>query len=450
MLRAAAGHYRMVHSMRCSPPTAQKPAFADFDSALRSAFSNLTGLHLDGSQWAQAARGFGQAGLGLRSTLADAPAAYLASVGGCADLCAAVDPGFDTSLLSGRADVLAALADFNIAGTAGLTASTTLSLSQKSLTKAADNAAWEHQLAASTITACAILRSEAEEGVRAFLAAVPVARRRLEPAIFIAELRHRLGIADAADDAWCPRCDAILDRFSLHAGVCSAGGERTLRHRTLRDVLFTWLDRAGLQPEREKPGLLLPQRPEDHGLARRRPADLFVPAYLGSPVAFDLAVTGPQRQESLGAAARQGLAAAVAYAEVKVGHLNTAQVCREQGVRFVPLVVETTGVWEPQAAKVLVHVARAAVVREGSDPSTLHAELTQDLCATIRSFRARAALRRRAELATEASGAAARLAAAALMTGWEVLVGRPRCFLNWSSNSLPVNGPHGADTTRGL
>ena len=94
-----------------------------------------------------------------------------------------------------------------------------------------------------------------------------------------------------------------------------------------------------------------------------------------------------------------------------------AQVCREQGVRFVPLVVETTGAWEPQAAKVLVHVARAAAVREGSDPSTLHAELTQDLCATVRSFRARAALRRRAELATEASGAAARLAAAALMAG---------------------------------
>ena len=210
------------------------PAAADFDSALRSAFSSLTGLHLDGSQWAQAARGFGQAGLGLRSVLADAPAAYLASVGGCADLCAAVEPGFDTSLLSGRADVLAALAGSNTAGTAG-------------------NAAWEHQLATSIISACAVLRSEAEEGARAFLAAVPV-------------------IADAADDAWCPRCDAILDRFSLHAGVCS------LRRHTLRDVLFTWKPLPGL------PGPLhaWPLRPSwlDSPLSSRLPS---CPCFLGWP-----------------------------------------------------------------------------------------------------------------------------------------------------------------------
>ena len=38
---------------------------------------------------------------------------------------------------------------------------------------------------------------------------------------------------------------------------------------------------------------------------------------LGSPVAFDLAVTGPQPQENFGEAARRNLAAAAAYAEVK-------------------------------------------------------------------------------------------------------------------------------------
>jgi hypothetical protein len=79
----------------------------------------------------------------------------------------------------------------------------------------------------------------------------------LEPAVFVTELRHRLGIPDAGDDAWCPQCNGILDRFSLHAGTCSAGGERTLRHHALRDTIYKWAERAGLQPEREKPGLLL-------------------------------------------------------------------------------------------------------------------------------------------------------------------------------------------------
>ena len=93
---------------------------------------------------------------------------------------------------------------------------------------------------------------------------------------------------------------------SYHAGLCVAGPERILRHHAVRDLLHHWSERAGLQPEKEKPGLLLPQRPGDAHLARRRPADIFIaPSYLGSPAAFDLAITAPQRQESLGDAAQQ-------------------------------------------------------------------------------------------------------------------------------------------------
>ena len=207
-----------------------------------------------------------------------------------------------------------------------------------------------------------------------------------------------------------------FNKFSYHAGLCSAGGERTLRHTARRDLLqCSWVDRAGLQPEREKPQVLLPQRPEDHGLDRRRPADIFVPSYLGAPLAFDLAVTGPQRLETLAEASRKSLAAATSYAAVKKAHLDTAATCQSQGVRFLPLVAETTGAWEADAAKVLTHISRAAAAREGADPAALHGELLQELCVVARSFRARAVLHRRAELAaapsTAESAAACLLAA---------------------------------------
>ena len=80
----------------------------------------------------------------------------------------------------------------------------------------------------------ALLLSEAEP------AAVP--RKRMEPAVFIADLKYRLG--------WLKlySTDAVLDTFSLHAGVCTAGSERNQRHHALRDVVCTWADRAGLQP----------------------------------------------------------------------------------------------------------------------------------------------------------------------------------------------------------
>ena len=38
--------------------------------------------------------------------------------------------------------------------------------------------------------------------------------------------------------------------------MCSVGGERTLRHNAIRDVVHAWIDRAGLNPEKERPDLL--------------------------------------------------------------------------------------------------------------------------------------------------------------------------------------------------
>ena len=52
-------------------------------------------------------------------------------------------------------------------------------------------------------------------------------------------------------------------------------------------------------------------------LAPRRPADIFLPSLSGGPAALDLAVTAPQRQESLAQAGQQAVSAASQYAAVK-------------------------------------------------------------------------------------------------------------------------------------
>ena len=157
-----------------------------------------------------------------------------------------------------------------------------------------------------------------------------------------------------------PQCNGIMDTLSLHAGACVAGGERTLRHTAVRDVLCRWAERAGLQPEKERPGLLLPQRPEDASHQQRRPADIFLPSYNGAPAALDLAITAPQRQDIVARAATTALTAATSYAATKASHLDTANLCAAQGVRFVPLVAESTGAWEPEASKLLLHLSRSA------------------------------------------------------------------------------------------
>ncbi|CAK9083246.1 unnamed protein product, partial [Durusdinium trenchii] len=97
-----------------------------------------------------------------------------------------------------------------------------------------------------------------------------------------------------------------------------------------------------------------------------------------------------------GAAA--ALAAATAYAASKAAYLNTAHLCSQQGVQFVPLVAESTGAWERAASQLLLQIACSAAARTGDDSATLHSDLLQELSVIIRSHRARAVLRRRAEL----------------------------------------------------
>ena len=400
LLRSCAGYARLVHSMRCTPPTCQHDALQRFDSLVWSSFAGITGLHLDAAQLRQAARAFAHAGLGLRSAARDAFAAYLASVGGCAKACQKLDPAYGSAPLANDPYVLQALAGHNALLSEGaLAPEAALAAKQKALTALADAASWREQLAASSVVGRAVLHSEAEPGARAFLAASPSGRTRMDSAIFVAELRQRLGMPDATSDLWCPQCQGVLDRFSLHAATCVAGGERNQRHNALRDLVCSWAERAGMQPEKERPGLLLPQRPEDSRLAQRRPADVYLPSLKGFPAALDLAVVAPQRQESLAQAGQSALAAATAYSRNKEQHLGTAAACTAQGVRFHPLVVEATGAWSREAATILTLISRAVAAREGEPASLVQARFLQELSVVVRSHRARAVLRRRSELA---------------------------------------------------
>ena len=134
-----------------------------------------------------------------------------------------------------------------------------------------DNAGCQEQLGNATILGRVTLLSQASVGGRAFLAAIPSGRTCKEPAAFISELRARLQNPDTDTDAWCPLCDGSLDIHNYHAGICMAGGKHTQRHYVVRNIVCALAHRAGLRPERERPGLLLPQSPEDNYSARAVP-----------------------------------------------------------------------------------------------------------------------------------------------------------------------------------
>ncbi|CAK9077759.1 unnamed protein product [Durusdinium trenchii] len=289
-----------------APPAGHAAALEVFDDLVLQSFSSLSGLHLEPEQWQQAGRGLAQAGLGLRSTRTHAPAAYLASVGSSSPQCQELDPNY---WIDHSGDVAAALCELNakLSPAQQLTTAGALALSQSELSSRIDATGWASQLEGASAVDKATLLSEAAPGARAFLTCVPSGRTQMEPAVFTAELRVRLRVPESSTDAWCPKCDAILDSHGHHAGMCIAGGERTLRHNALRDL--------------------------EAGFCR---------------------------------SSHGGASAASVYTDHKKRHLDTAAACKAQHVEFLPLVAETTGAWAPEAAKALDHISRAAGATYGS------------------------------------------------------------------------------------
>eukprot|EP00435_Cladocopium_sp_Y103_P050846 s718_g15.t1 len=158
LMRSCAGHSRLLHSMRCVPPTAQ-----EFDQQVRSCFSSLRSAQHDGS------------------------AAYLASLGASQALCGRLDQHNTAASWRASAHASQALALFNASLPApqDLSLAAALGKTQKALTQILDQAGWHEQLSNCSLVAQALLHSEAEPGSRAFLAARPHGHWRLEPAVFV-------------------------------------------------------------------------------------------------------------------------------------------------------------------------------------------------------------------------------------------------------------------------
>ena len=210
-----------------------------------------------------------------------------------------------------------------------------------------------------------------------------------------------------AEELFRPFCSSVCDSYGDHALVCSYKGDRTRRHNTERNgVLYQSLS-AGMSAEIERPGLL-PPRIEEEGPAAhevtdavtrasgRRPADVYIPRWHGGiPAALDLAITSGLRTDALRNSALDGASHAKAYAERKKSFLDTGRLCAEQGLTFVPMVLEAHGGgWGTEARRVLSTLAKKTAAITGEVPSVVSERHAQQLSVLLQKENARAVLRR--------------------------------------------------------
>ena len=254
------------------------------------------------------------------------------------------------------------------------------------------------------------------EGAGTWLHAIPseALGTKIAPPLYVPMLQRRLRIPFFEEPFFCPLCDGVMDVWADHALTCACGGDRTKRHNLVRNTFARLAASAGWQPELEKPGLLHPRpsqggRSEDGSegneggqrLSARRPADVYIPRWdLGGSAALDFAVTSGLRADLLEQTAAVGLSCLTLYEDHKKTFLDTEKQCANEGIAFLPFVLEAhSGSWGPTATKVLLRLGKSISMISGESTALEALRARQNLGLVLQRETARAVLRRSPVLA---------------------------------------------------
>ena len=97
----------------------------------------------------------------------------------------------------------------------------------------------------------------------------------------------------------------------------------------------------------------------------------------------------------LAQSASDASAAVNAYATTKRSHLNTEEQCQEEGITFIPMIVDGAGGgWGDDAERVWATLARTIANNTNGEASQTSADLYQSLSLILHREGARAVLRR--------------------------------------------------------
>ena len=181
----------------------------------------------------------------------------------------------------------------------------------------------------------------------------------------------------------------MLDRLGYHALSCRTGGSLGVRHNALREVFLHYCKLAKIEAEREAPaGVLLPKQ---------------IFSYSASmPTCLDCAVTHTQQPLSLECASVTTGAAGRYEESVKAPRYM--EECKENGLNFIPMVVEVFGAWGFKSAPVFSFVSRAVALHQNLDEERSDSYLRQALSVTLQRYNANTLLKHRNPLTPTADG----------------------------------------------
>ena len=368
LLRSCLSLPKIMFILRALNTLDYQEPLMEFDSIIRGALSHLLGSPLTDIQWAQASLPVAMGGVGLRSAVDHAPVAHAVSLIAAQPLLDGL-LGEDTQELQLPQPLL----DMITAKTGELTSVESLSgVSQK-----------EASLKVDLLNQSLLLQHFNEEGEAREIARMaslglpragnwlsvvpsPALGLHLRTAEFIPVLKYRLGLPVYSAAGLCPACSLPSDRMGDHALGCRNSGDRITRHNILRDVIFEAAAAADLGPKKEERHLLPG--------STARPGDVMIRRWAnGKDAAIDVTVTSPLASSYVAGAAAKAGSTLEKACQRKLR--ETAEACRQEGLVFLPLAMETLGGLHAGAVSLVKQIAAALARKNGQEESVVTSQL---------------------------------------------------------------------------
>ena len=158
---------------------------------------------------------------------------------------------------------------------------------------------------------------------------------------------------------------------------------RIRQHDALVDIVYHALSQSHTGVRKEQ---------RISGDDQSRPGDVYHPDFQhGRPAYFDLSVRSTTQALHISSSSScAGVAATAGELAKDQRHRDTVE---EAGCKFIPLVVETFGVWSPFALKSINIIADRTTARSGSSTRSARKNLLQQLSVSLWTSNARMILR---------------------------------------------------------
>ena len=365
LLRSCLALPKIMFLLRTVDTSDHQDILAEFDRHIREALIRILGCPIEDVAWDQAKLPVSMAGLGLRSAKDHSAAAYSTSFLASQPLVqkllntsedqepTQLNPAVLATLAAKMGEEVEEVTQDSLAGLRQKVVSTKIDIANKSLLLQHIAETDDEREIARMASLCL-----PKAGAWLNCSPLPALGLHLRGAEFVVTCKFRLGLAVYDHLGPCPSCGKDSDLLGDHSMVCGTGGERILRHNAIRDALFETAAAAGLAPLKEGRALL----PGNN----RRPADVFVPLWAGGlDAALDVTITHPLQDATRArAATTPGHAMTVAFDnKCRV----TEDLCREQGIAFIPVVAESLGGWHKVALEQLHKLSSALARHTGQE-----------------------------------------------------------------------------------